>query len=126
MTLARGLAWLAACVPALAVACDVPDEGGNTPWRRAVAKVRYLPDVETWAIERKNESVHVQYVVLLDAPRHLEIARIREAVRDQRGFQRYHRSILRKRIAHFRGDREKCIVHVMKASVRSAAHRGER
>ena len=69
MSLRRGLAILAACVPAFAWACDVPDEGGNTPWRRAVSKVRYLPDVETWAIQRKNESVHVQYVVLLDAPR---------------------------------------------------------
>lgn len=69
MRLARGLAILAACAPATASPCDVPDEGGNTPWRRAVAKVRYLPDVETWAIERKNESINVQYVVLLDAPR---------------------------------------------------------
>ena len=55
-----------------AFACDVPDEGGNTPWRRAVAKVRYLPDVETWAIRMAKDGHLVQYVVLLDAPRHVQ------------------------------------------------------
>lgn len=55
-----------------AFSCDIPDEGGNTPWRRAVAKVRYLPDVEAWAIRMTKDGHLVQYVVLLDEPRRLQ------------------------------------------------------
>ena len=54
-----------------AAACDVPDEGGNTPWRRAVSKVRYLPEIEAWAESMAREGATVQYVVSLDAPRHV-------------------------------------------------------
>ena len=54
-----------------AFACDVPDEGGNTPWRRAVSKVRYLPEIEAWAQAVSREGATVQYVVSLDAPRHV-------------------------------------------------------
>jgi len=70
LTLARGVALLAAALAALpAYACDVPDEGGNTPWRRAVSKIRYLPETEAWADSRSREGLTVQYVVSLDAPR---------------------------------------------------------
>ena len=55
-----------------AFACEVPDEGGNTPWRRAVAKVRYLPDVEAWALRMTRDGHLVQYVVLLDEPKHVQ------------------------------------------------------
>jgi len=58
------------CAAAAAPACEVPDEGGNTPWRRAVAKVRYLPEIEAWAEQMAREQAIVQYVVLLDEPRH--------------------------------------------------------
>jgi len=55
-----------------ALACDVPDEGGNTPWRRAVAKVRYLPEIEAWADARARDSHLVKYVLSLDEPRRSE------------------------------------------------------
>ena len=38
---------LALALPALA--CDFPDEGANTAWRRAVSKVKYLPETEAMA-----------------------------------------------------------------------------
>lgn len=60
-------ATLLAAAPALA--CEVPDEGAGTPWRRAVAKVRVLPEIETWAQSQARERKVVQYVVLLDEPR---------------------------------------------------------
>jgi hypothetical protein len=59
-----------AALPGLA--CEVPDEGTNTPWRRVVSKVRYAPEIETWAQAQTREGALVQYVVLLDAPRQLE------------------------------------------------------
>jgi len=68
----RGLRLAVVLVAALASpaasACDVPDEGGNTPWRRAVAKVRYQPDVEAWASAMTRDGHLVQYAVLLDQP----------------------------------------------------------
>ena len=69
MRMLSGAAALLLAVSALAG--EVPDEGGNTPWRRAVAKVKYLPETEAWS-----EAVHrakgiAQYVVSLDEPRHV-------------------------------------------------------
>jgi hypothetical protein len=61
----------AALIAAPAWACEVPDEGGNTPWRRAVSKVRYLPETDAWAESMSREGTTVQYVVSLDAPRHV-------------------------------------------------------
>ena len=68
----RRVALLAAtaALASPALACDVPDDG-NTPWRRAVSKVRYLPEIEAWAQAVSREGVTVQYVVSLDAPRHV-------------------------------------------------------
>lgn len=67
----KGVAFAAAALAAAGVlACEVPDEGGNTPWRRAVAKVRYLPETEAMAQMQPDRSV-MRYVVSLDAPRHL-------------------------------------------------------
>jgi hypothetical protein len=68
--LARLLLAAALLAGGSALACDFPDEGGNFAWRRAVSKVRYLPAVEAWAIERTRDGGAVQYVVLLDSPRH--------------------------------------------------------
>lgn len=53
-----------------ALACEVPDKGGNTPWRRAVAKVKYLPETEAMAALQGDRSV-VRYVVSLDEPKHV-------------------------------------------------------
>jgi len=58
---------LAAALPA--AACEVPDEGG-TPWRRAVAKVRYLPETEAMVQMQPDRSL-LRYVLSLDDPRHL-------------------------------------------------------
>lgn len=68
----QGVVLAAAILAAApAFACEVPDEGGNTPWRRAVAKVRYLPDTEAMAAMQPREQGAVQYVVSLDEPQHL-------------------------------------------------------
>ena len=59
---------LAAALPALA--CEVPDEGGM-PWRRAVAKVRYLPETEAMVAMQAADRSVVRYVLSLDEPRRL-------------------------------------------------------
>lgn len=53
------------CAPALA--CPYPDEG-NLPLRRAVAKVKYLPETEVWASSMHEAGAVVQYALLLDQP----------------------------------------------------------
>jgi hypothetical protein len=53
-----------------AFACDVPDEGGM-PWRRAVGKVRYLPETEAMVDMQARDRSVVRYVLSLDEPRHL-------------------------------------------------------
>jgi hypothetical protein len=63
---AVSLALLLACAPALA--CEYPDEG-NMPLRRAVAKVKFLPETEAWARERHEAGAVVQYALRLDEPR---------------------------------------------------------
>jgi hypothetical protein len=50
------------------LACDYPDEG-NMPLRRAVSKVKYLPQTEAWAAARHEAGAVVQYALLLDRPR---------------------------------------------------------
>jgi hypothetical protein len=60
-----GLVILLFCAPALA--CEYPDEG-NLPLRRAVSKVKYLPDAQAWASEMHESGAVVQYVLRLDQP----------------------------------------------------------
>lgn len=60
-------AALAAALPAFA--CDVPDEG-NTPWRRAMAMVRNLPETEAMVQMQPDRSL-LRYVLSLDDPRYL-------------------------------------------------------
>jgi hypothetical protein len=55
------------CCPAFA--CDYPDEG-NMPLRRAVSKVKFLPETEAWAAAMHKTGAVVQYALLLDEPRH--------------------------------------------------------
>lgn len=54
------------CAPALA--CPYPDEG-NLPLRRAVARVKYLPETEAWAASMHDAGAVVHYALLLDQPR---------------------------------------------------------
>jgi hypothetical protein len=54
------------CAPALA--CDYPDEG-NRPLRRAVSKVRHLPETQAWARQAQDAGAVVHYAVLLGSPR---------------------------------------------------------
>jgi hypothetical protein len=62
----RYVALLLACGPALA--CEYPDEG-NMPLRRAVAKVKFLPETEAWAASMHKAGAVVQYALRLDDPR---------------------------------------------------------
>src|SRR5574341_92782 len=48
-------------------ACNYPDEGGM-PLRRAVTKVKMLPEVDEWANAMHRDGAAVQYLVRLDAP----------------------------------------------------------
>ena len=58
---------LLAVIAAPALACEYPGEG-NLPLRRAVARVKYLPETEAWAAAMHKAGAHVQYAVLLDHP----------------------------------------------------------
>jgi hypothetical protein len=49
------------------LACDYPDEG-NLPLRRAVTKVKLLPEVAAWAQAMHEKGAVVQYALRLDAP----------------------------------------------------------
>jgi hypothetical protein len=48
-----------------ALACDYPDLG-NLPLRRAVAKVKYLPQTEAWAAAQHEAGQAVQYALQLE------------------------------------------------------------
>jgi hypothetical protein len=56
------------CVAASAAACTFPDEG-NMPLRRAVSKVKYLPETEAWAKAMHEAGAAVQYALLVDEPK---------------------------------------------------------
>jgi hypothetical protein len=56
-------ALLAAAVAAQA--CEVPGDG--TSLRRALLKVKYLPETEAWELEARKHAP-AQYVLSLDAP----------------------------------------------------------
>ena len=51
--------------PLAALACDYPDEG-NLPLRRAVTKVKLLPETEAWAATVHKTGAVVQYALSLD------------------------------------------------------------
>ena len=53
------------CCPAFA--CSYPDEG-NMPLRRAVTKVKLLPETEAWATWIHKRGAVVQYALLLEEP----------------------------------------------------------
>lgn len=56
----------AACA---AQACEVPGDGGSL--RRALLKVKYLPETELWELAAR-KSATVQFVLSLDSPREVE------------------------------------------------------
>ena len=55
--------------PLAAIACDYPDEG-NLPLRRAVTKVKLLPETEAWAAAAHKTGAVVQYALSLDREWH--------------------------------------------------------
>jgi hypothetical protein len=63
------LALALAAVSLGAMACDYPDEG-NMPLRRAVTRVKLLPQTEAWAAEMHKSGVVVQYALSLDREWH--------------------------------------------------------
>lgn len=65
---AASFAWALAAACA-AQACEVPGDG--TSLRRALLKVKYLPETEAWELAARG-SATVQYVLSLDAPREIE------------------------------------------------------
>lgn len=65
---AAGFAALLAAACA-AQACEVPGDG--TSLRRALLKVKYLPETELWELAARKTAT-VQYVLSLDAPREIE------------------------------------------------------
>src|SRR4030081_1962092 len=60
---------LLAALPGAAQGCDYPDEG-NMPLRRAVTKVKLLPQTEAWAASMHKAGVVVQYALSLDRDWH--------------------------------------------------------
>jgi hypothetical protein len=63
---AAGIA-AALALAAPAFACDLPDDDYAT-LRRMVARVKYLPQTESWAEARTRDGAQVQYVLSLDRP----------------------------------------------------------
>ena len=51
-----------------AAACDYPDEG-NMPLRRAVSRVKFLPETQAWAADMHQAGAVVQYSLSLDEER---------------------------------------------------------
>ena len=56
---------LCAALAAPAAACDYPDEG-NLPLRRAVSRIRYLPEIDAWSKARHDAGELVQYQLFLE------------------------------------------------------------
>src|SRR5438067_7718991 len=65
----RLLIALLAALPMAARGCDYPDEG-NMPLRRAVTKVKLLPQTEAWAAAMHKAGAVVQYALSLDREWH--------------------------------------------------------
>jgi hypothetical protein len=62
------LPLLLAAVSLAAPACDYPDQG-NLPLRRAVTRVKLLPETEAWAAGVHEAGGVVQYALLLEQPK---------------------------------------------------------
>lgn len=62
---ARALCFAGLLAGVAAQACEVPGDG--TSLRRALLKVKYLPETEVWELAARNHAT-VQFVLSLDAP----------------------------------------------------------
>jgi hypothetical protein len=62
---ARALCFAGLLAGVTAQACEVPGDG--TSLRRALLKIKYLPETEVWELAAR-KSVTVQFVLSLDAP----------------------------------------------------------
>jgi hypothetical protein len=65
----KALVATLAVLPIAAQGCDYPDEG-NLPLRRAVTKVKLLPETEAWAAAVHKTGAVVQYALSLDREWH--------------------------------------------------------
>lgn len=65
--------FLAALLPALLaqplLACEVPDDG-SAPLRRAITRVKHLPQTEAWQKALPEGSI-AQYVLRVDSPQRI-------------------------------------------------------
>ncbi|MBI2752508.1 MAG: hypothetical protein HYX46_03190 [Betaproteobacteria bacterium] len=52
---------------ATAVACEIPTDEGSMPLRRAVTRVKYLPETEAWQKTLPAGAI-AQFVLLVDSP----------------------------------------------------------
>lgn len=66
---ARALCFAGLLAIVTAQACEVPGDG--TSLRRALLKIKYLPETEVWELAARKTAT-VQYVLSLDAPREIE------------------------------------------------------
>src|SRR5258708_38518674 len=69
LSMVRGCLGALFVFPLVALACDYPDEG-NMPLRRAVTKVKLLPQTEAWAASMHKAGAVVQYALSLDPEWH--------------------------------------------------------
>lgn len=53
---------------ALAPPCRLYPDEGTLPLRRAISRVRWLPEIEAWSREMRDKGEAVQYALLLDQP----------------------------------------------------------
>jgi len=63
--IARALCFAGLLAGVAAQACEVPGDG--TSLRRALLKVKYLPETEVWELGARDHAT-VQFVLSLDAP----------------------------------------------------------
>lgn len=59
-----------AFAPGLAAACEVPADEGGSPLHRAVTRVKYLPETESWQRALPAGAI-AQFVLLVDSPRRI-------------------------------------------------------
>jgi len=69
--IAAGLTLLLAAAPP-AAACELPGDETSAPLRRMVARVKYLPETETWAERMSRTRTVVHYVLLLEEARRVD------------------------------------------------------
>lgn len=69
MSVSRLAALLALLAATPLFGCEVPDDG-SAPLRRAIARVRYLPQTEAWQ-KSLPEGTTAQFVLRVDSPQRI-------------------------------------------------------